>query len=109
MLGKDHHIHIRIYACATLYWKCQWAEGLKRLLWRDGEGWQERVSVRLVEGEGFCCSLYKQPLMNKILNGSLLISDDFSKSVKSKKLSQRYNETRNAEQSDDTQGTHRWT
>ena len=61
-LGKDHHIHIRIYACATLYWQCQWAEGLKRLLWRDGEGWQERVSVRLVEGEGFCCSLYKQPL-----------------------------------------------
>ena len=52
---------------------------LKRLLWRDGEvwrdgeGWQERVSVRLVEGEGFCCSLYKQPLMNiKIVNGSLL-------------------------------------
>ena len=31
-------------------------------------------------------------------------SDDFSKS---KKLSQRYNERRKAEQSDDTQGTHR--
>ena len=70
-LGKGHHIHIRIYACATLYWQCQWAEGLKRLLWRDGQGWQERVSVRLVEGEG--CSLYKQPLMIKILNGSLLM------------------------------------
>ena len=22
---------------------------------------------RLVEGEGFCCSLYKQPLMNRIV------------------------------------------
>ena len=28
---------------------------------------------RLVEGEGFCCSLYKQPLMNKIVNRSLLV------------------------------------
>ena len=34
------------------------------------------MSVRLVEGEGFCCSLYKQPLMNiKIVNGSLNLSD----------------------------------
>ena len=44
-----------------------------RLLWRarDGEDWQERESAteyfRLVEGEGFCCSLYKQPLMNTIV------------------------------------------
>ena len=38
-LGKDRHIHIRIYACATLRWR------LKRLLWRDGEGWQERERV----------------------------------------------------------------
>ena len=31
---------------------------------------QERVLQNisgLVEGEGFCCSLYKQPLMNKIV------------------------------------------
>ena len=42
--------------------------------WRDGEGWQERETqnateyFRLVEGEGFCCRLYKQPLMKQ--NGS---------------------------------------
>ena len=31
---------------------------------------RERECFRLVEGEGFCCSMYKQPLMNKIVNGS---------------------------------------
>ena len=76
-LGKDRHIHIRIYACAHGHWQCQWTENEMRLLWRDGEGWQERESAteyfRLVEGEGFCCSLYKQPLMNRIVNGSLLM------------------------------------
>ena len=25
---------------------------------------RESATLRLVEGEGFCCSLYKQPLMN---------------------------------------------
>ena len=55
-LGKNRHIHIRIFAWATLRWR------LKRLLWRDGEGWQESESAteyfRWFEGEGFCCSLY---------------------------------------------------
>ena len=23
-LGKDRHIHIRIYACAHGHWQCQW-------------------------------------------------------------------------------------
>ena len=41
-LGKDRHIHIRIYACARMDTK-RWR--LKRLLWRDGEGWQERERV----------------------------------------------------------------
>ena len=31
---------------------------------------RRRLAIRLVEGEGFCCSLYKQPLMNRIVNGS---------------------------------------
>ena len=115
-LGKDRHIHMRIYACAHGHTALRWR--LKRLLWRDGEGWQERgcycifqllemggvislykltttlqpkvlgfvwctLSHRLFPKAmdnqpekysteyfrlvGFCCSLYKQPLMNTIV------------------------------------------
>ena len=60
-LGKDRHIHIRNYACT--HGHCTEMETEETVLWRDGEGWQEREYFRLVEGEGFCCSLYKQPLI----------------------------------------------
>ena len=72
-LGKDCHIHIHIYACTHGHLHCtstvlsmRWR--LKRLLWRDGEEESATEYFRLVEGEGFCCSLYKQPLMNTINN-----------------------------------------
>ena len=69
-LGKDRHIHIHIYACVhghCMHCTERWRLRMRwRLLCRDGEGWQEReresATLRLVEGEDFCCSLYKQPL-----------------------------------------------
>ena len=50
-LGKDRHILIRIYACAHAMdtgiangLRMRWR--LKRLLWRDGEGWHKRECYR---------------------------------------------------------------
>ena len=40
----------------------------RRKLTRERESATEYF--RLVEGEGFCCSLYKQPLMNRIVKGN---------------------------------------
>ena len=76
MFGKDRHIHIRIYACAH---ECQSTENeIETGETGDCSGETEKAGkresateyFRLVEGERFCCSLYKQPLMNKIVNGS---------------------------------------
>ena len=81
-LGKDHHIHtvmlgkdrhIRIHACAhgdnvpmePERWRL-------RMRWRlrDCSGETEKAGKRekyFRLGEGFWCSLYKQPLMNRIV------------------------------------------
>ena len=74
-LGKDRQVHIRIYACAHAWtlamqgWQCQSTENEieteETALERQRRLARERECCRLVEGEGFCCSLYKQPLMNK--------------------------------------------
>ena len=74
--GKDRHIHMRIYACAHGHageWRLLALERRRRLA-------RERECYRIfqvgVEGEGFCCSLYKQPLMNKITMGVTNVSSD---------------------------------
>ena len=66
MLGKDRHIHRRIYACAhgNANGRLETVLERRRRLARERESATEYF--RLVEGEGFCCSLYKQPLMNRI-------------------------------------------
>ena len=66
MLGKDRHIHIRIYiyACAHGHWQAGDCSGETE---KAGKRESATEYFRLVEGEGFCCSLYKQPLMNRIV------------------------------------------
>ena len=63
-LGKDRHIHIRIYASAHGHWQCQWTENEieteETALERRRKLARECYRIFQVEGEGFCCSLYKQ-------------------------------------------------
>ena len=66
-LGKDHHIHIRIYACAHGHageWRLLALERRRRLARRESATEYFRLVLR---EKAFAAVLYKQPLMNKIV------------------------------------------
>ena len=73
MLGKDRHIHIRIYACENEI-ETEETGDCSGETEKAGKRESATEYFRLVEGERFCCSLYKQPLMNKIVNGTWVLT-----------------------------------